>query len=1109
MGYLGIFALKHIDEIQGEIREANANSSHIFKPSKQDRYLQIDGFILKMDFLPSTESDTNKLVLLLLVAHRGNISMLLYSWDNREGPKTARPLMCSGQRLPSEDSSPLMLIPSSRCLSFIVVFETHLTVCDSLLTDTAQRKSFPNPRVVPKEYENSSIPPLWVQWAKPRRHAKHLEKHDDFYLVREDGLLQYYIVNHDLPQKIEHQETPGSLDVSVDQAFAMVAAPAELGADVFLAGGDLSDGGVWHCTARLSPKCVQVLPSMAPMRDMLIISPQNHSSARREPGHREPQRFFSCSGKYSKFSYVNEIRFGLESGIVCGIEHEDASSVTSIWILEDRRPGRVLFLMSHPLLSSIISLDPISEDIEVGDIITYPGIDLESPTLAAASTPDGLTIQLTRDGINICVLSRGPRRASMPHLAATCIAAAIEADSGYFVVATRSPQGFHLQLGAANMKLDISLGNRRYDLLEEPTTLTVLLLRDIHIVLAGLSDGTLLVLYADATNNLHLLSSYYVQHVVTDIQSCSVSSVEVLSGPQALEGLILCGLRTGTLVVLSMSLDLSAGNAKLDMAFIDKMELGTTRVGIVREQGMRSANRGALVSCESDLRRVSLLDEVGLQYGISQIWMTSSDNEPDDASISQPVFNLEPVLNAVSRAFDHSAAGINGMLVWVSDKDILISSLLVQDTVVPRRHRISGAPEMMAYSKYLKQLVVTINVVEFVPFKSGSKQGTYRCFRPALELVDPDVENVSGKKTDKNPRLRIGENGDRIRALAEWRPANDTAHFELIVVGIDSDAPDHKLPSGRLLFINIGNTRKVSFDALKVSFGNRYPGRPVYSLHPHGMSSILVGAGNDVILENFDMTTRKLSTLATFALPSSATSLHVSNSLVYAATLHHSLLVLRRDNDTFESVATDGLARNVRSALILDGEFNLLNTMTGEGTCLVGLAQNYTDKQQKVLFDARIPLVLESIKQSSTPNDPRRIFNSITMDGTLHRFKILQHDEWKLLRFLEDFFRDDLVTDLRRLDPFLKEKQSSLRPVDMHINGDLLMPIIEAGSSALHSLLMRGKRGHAHDSPGVKTEEQKESDAEFKKLAVLVVGEREDLVADVVKWLRDLTRLTS
>jgi hypothetical protein len=1100
--------LKHVDEIQCEIREATANSSHVFKPSKQDRYLQIDGFVLKMDFLRSTTSDTSKVILLLLVGSRGGkTSLLLYSWDNREGPRTARPMPCSGQRLDREDSSPLILIPSSKCLSFTTVYETHLTVWENLATERATSKSFPNPRVLsgekPAAPESSSLSPLWVQWAKPRRHAKHLETHDDFYLIREDGQLRFFIVDYDLPQKLAYHHGLGCLDVNVDQAFAMVAASAELGADVFLVGGDLCDGGVWHCEARGKPHCVQTLPNMAPMRDMLITGLPDRFSTVAGPIHGESKRFFTCSGKISNCSYVNEIRFGLESTIVWSIEHEDASSVTKLWILQDSRPERVLLLMSHPLLSSIVSIDPASGDVTVGDINTHPGIDLESPTLAAACTEEGLTLQLTRDSINICVLSRGPRRASIPHLQAKCIAAAIEASSGRFVFATTSPQGFRLRMGAANMKMDISLGGHQYDVEDEPTALTIILLGDVYIVVAGLSDGTLLVLCADAENNLHLMSTYDTQHVVPAAPSSTISSVEVLSRPKALQGLVLCGLRTGVLILLSMSIDLNAGNAKLTMSFLDKLQIGSTRVDMAKEQEKNSINSAALISCESDLRRVSLIDEVGLQHDVSQIWMTRDDDAPESQ------YELQPVLNAVCRVIDYPAAG---MLVCVSNSGILISSLLSQDTVVPKRHKIHGPPEKMTYSKYLKKLVIAINEIEVSSSKNVSEPRHHRVFRPALELVDPDNENVSTYKDNRKAVLVIGKGGDRIRTLAEWRPANETAHFELIVVGIDSDAPDHRLPSGRLLFVNVGNTRKLPFNALKVSVGNRYPGRPVYSLHPHGISSIFVGAGNDVILENFDMTTRKLSTLATFTLPSSATSLHSSNSLIYATTLNHSLIVLRKAGQTFETVSTDIVARNAKSALILEDDFTILNTTTDGGSSLIGLVQNHTDKTnaQQTIFDARLPLVLESIKATSLPGSPRRTFHSITIDGTLHRFQILTHEEWALLHFLEGFFRESLVRDLSKLDPFGREKEKTApNPKEMHIQGDLLVPFVEVGTSMLRGVLVagRGEEGAPFGSSGMKTEAQKERAIEFKRLAAPLVGDGEDVLADVVRWLRGLMRI--
>lgn len=1097
MGYLAILALKQVNEIQREVLEANSVPSHVFGPSNQERYLRIDDTILKMDFLPSTAADANKVILLLLVANNDNTSLLLYRWDSREGPRYARPMMCSGQRLRIEDSLPLILIPSSTCQSFIIVVETHIAVYDNVISRRAKHISFPNQREVPSQHDNSSVSPPWVHWAKPKRHAKYLETHDDFYLVREDGELRYFNVTYGSPMKVNSHFCPGNIDVSVDQAFAMLSPPVGLGAEVFVAGGDVSDGGVWHCEPRKTPFRVQTLPSMARTRDMLITSVPQRLGSRPTQGPQDAQRFFACSGKDSKNSYVNEIRLGLQAQIGVSIENGDASGVTHLWILEDKRPDRILFLMSHPLYSSILSIEPTNLDIDSGDINSYPGMDLESPTLAAACTPEGLTIQLTRDSVNICVLSQGPRRARLPHLAATC--AAIEASTGSFVIACRSPQGSYLQMGVTNMMMEILLGGQQYDLPEEPAALSVVLLGAVHVVLAGLSDGTLLLLCADSSTNLHLLSSHSIQSFLPDAHSCAISSVEVLSGQNANEGLILCGLRTGLLVLLSMKQDLNTSNAEINVNFVNKMEFGSTRVSIVGEQGPTSIQRGALISCESDLRRISLLDAVGLQYHVSRIWFT----DPNDVSASQPM------LSAVSRNIAHPIVDIKGLLVCASETGIVISSLTLHDAAVPRRQKIIGTPAKLAYSKYLQKLLVGINRVEITPRrKSGSKQSVNQLFLPHLELVDPDEEQLSKNGPDRTTLLKIGESGDRIRALTEWRPADETANFPLLAIGIDSIARAHTLRSGRLLIVNVA--KKAPFSSLKVGVGNRYPGRPVFSLHTHGLSSIVVGAGNDVLLENFDMKTRRLSTLATYSLPSSSTSLYASGSLVYAATSRHSLFVLRKDGDKFENLASDNIARDIKSILMFDNDVNLLNTATEMGTCLVGISRAGPERQEQVLFDARLPLVLQGIQRRGNSTDSRHIFDGISADGTICRFKSLQYSEWKLLKFLEDFFRDDLLSGLRPLNPLMKRrKDSPPSALEMHINGNLLALLIDSGPSMLRAVLARGKFGHVPRNPVVKTEEQKARAAEFTKLANAVVGEAEDLVVDVVMWLRGLMRATT
>src|SRR5256885_15680954 len=115
----------------------------------------MDGIVLKMDFLPPPSRLKNQVMLLLLIAQRNGTYMHLYSWDTRLGLRNAKPNRCSGQRLPLEDSHPLMLIPSTQWTSFTIVTETEIVVYDDILSSQAKRINLPLSDQYPSRYENS------------------------------------------------------------------------------------------------------------------------------------------------------------------------------------------------------------------------------------------------------------------------------------------------------------------------------------------------------------------------------------------------------------------------------------------------------------------------------------------------------------------------------------------------------------------------------------------------------------------------------------------------------------------------------------------------------------------------------------------------------------------------------------------------------------------------------------------------------------------------------------------------------------------------------------------------------------------------------------------
>ena len=517
--------------------------------------MSVDGVVKNMDFLPSPPQQKNLVILLLLVAQRGGTYLHLYSWDIRLGLRNAKPNRCSGQRLPLEDSHPVMLIPSTRCTSFIIVTESEIVVYDDILSSHAKRINLPLSDQYPPRYENSTRTPLWVQWTKPSRHEGYNENHDDICLVREDGQLRYYIIDRTTPTKIDAHFRPGNLGVNVDTAFASMEGPAALGGgDTFIVGGDLTDGGVFQCIAKSSPSCTQIIPNMSPVHDMLTINSHDHngSKALRDPDRSE--RIFVCSGRGTEHAAVSEIRYGLEAQIGLTAEYNDLSSVSQVWTLSDPWNDRLVFLISHAQHTTAMSFYVKSLEVEVDDSEGWPGIDLNTPTLAAAAILGELIIQVTQTAVNITSFSPDTSTMSKPY-ESRIIAAAISRRLGMFTTATESSTGFEMKLFqviSGHYSVEVIPLGPAICISQAPTAVLFADTGSIQFLLIGTVSGLLLLMSLDPATGLKIVGEHSLTDILKRPETCAISSLAVLNCAGGGECGLLCGLRTGSLVCLTM-----------------------------------------------------------------------------------------------------------------------------------------------------------------------------------------------------------------------------------------------------------------------------------------------------------------------------------------------------------------------------------------------------------------------------------------------------------------------------------------------------------------------------------------------------------------------------
>jgi hypothetical protein len=515
----------------------------------------MDGIVLKMDFLPAPSHIKHQAMLLLLVAQRNGTYIHVYSWDTRLGLGNAKPNRCSGQRLPFEDSHPLMLIPSTQWTSFVIVTETEIVVYDDILSTHAKRINLPLADQYPPRYENSTRTPLWVQWTKPTRHAAYNMTHDDICLVREDGQLRYYIIDRATPTKIDAHFRPGNLGINVDTAFASMQGPVALGGgDTFIVGGDLTDGGVFQCIAKNAPTCTQIIPNISPVHDMLTINSHDHNGSKALCDPDRQERIFVCSGRGTGHTAVSEICYGLEAQIGLTADYSDLSSVNQAWTLSDTQTGKVVFLISHAQHTTAMSLYLVDFELEVADSESFPGIDLTTPTLAAAMMLDDTIIQVTRTAVNITAFSPDAPKVSKPYTS-KIVVAAISKELGMFATALETSARFEVRLfrvSSSNSTIEIdSVGEAIY-LSQAPTALAFAENGPTRLLLVGTVSGLLLHVSLDQADGLKLVAEHSLTSLLKRPEKCTISSLAVLRRVGSIECGLLCGLRTGSLLCLTM-----------------------------------------------------------------------------------------------------------------------------------------------------------------------------------------------------------------------------------------------------------------------------------------------------------------------------------------------------------------------------------------------------------------------------------------------------------------------------------------------------------------------------------------------------------------------------
>lgn len=570
----------------------------------------MDGRILKMEFLYPPEDESNRIILLLIVARGHQSQLIWYDW-NADMPLHQSQWKPNKMPLHPDEQLPLLLIPLMKNTAFILVCEKRMVLIKDILTGDFHR--FFHRLAAEQEPQEPGISgrrPIWVQWARPMRSKRLRPNEDNVLLCREDGIVQYMVIDPGIEGMIDSNHNVGRLGVNINTSFATV----DLGInteDLLVAGGDESDGGLWDFAPRkVGPNQRGTIPNWTPINDFAVakvpIDRQNAGiPAAANNASTGQQRLFACCGR-GKHGAISELRYGMEaSKKISTVDLGDklSNGVLGVWALhgfygnvgeqdkQSQRPKDVTYIIvSHPLRTYLLRLRRKGDQDLIGDDVGLPeydpelvghdvGLDFNARTVAAGRTARGLTIQITETSLRATSLpepplpndisikeedieERKPEKSQLDaerpqtyqfgdsRILAACIHTT--AHNTITVVAAQRNEEFYIEFGIFDAKYQPLV--ERITLRAHPSCLSLLEMEDEIVVLVGTLAGELeIYLPGDISSGL-LTPSPTIHHAFDGpFGICDSIATIARTTKKGVQPFLVCGLRDGTVETLSLS----------------------------------------------------------------------------------------------------------------------------------------------------------------------------------------------------------------------------------------------------------------------------------------------------------------------------------------------------------------------------------------------------------------------------------------------------------------------------------------------------------------------------------------------------------------------------
>ena len=382
-----------------------------------------------------------------------------------------------------------------------------------------------------------------------------------------------------------------------------------------------------------------------------------------------------------------------------------------------------------------------------------------------------------------------------------------------------------------------------------------------------------------------------------------------------------------------------------------------------------------------------------------------------------------------------------------------------------------------------------------------------RELKPAVQFIDPDVDQDSATFNHEAALSFIGEANERITSLINWTPSDGKKHYDMIIAATEVDDKETGECHGRLVCITTKQLTSSTSPMVKARPFKRYPNQTVRAVQPFDMSSLLVAVGDEIVLLHLDVDKRLWTQPCKLEIPSAATSITTRGSLIYIVTALHSFHVLKYENHELRIHGSDVQARNGNNVVVCRDNSAIISTTSFHGADLLGFRPPTSAGECRISFHAKLPLNISSIKvrhdATSTASGAPNSFYASTLDGTLYNLTTLTHQEWQLLKMLQDLIRQsqgELSGKERRRQKLITTKGLAPGPEMRHISGEKLAHLLANGADGVRDLVCETELNRDFE-PFSSINDRIDG---FCRQARDLLGESRDIFANIAKWMQRL-----